>query len=265
VEVEALDHHVVQGRRRGDLDCGYLLSGTLDADLVHDPGSVKDLESELMEGDPGIGNLFLHHLLAGQDLTLGDAGQGSFAHHVERPLADAYRTHCMVQPSAAEAGLGDGEGLACAAEKVLGRNTAVGEADVSMGAFERVVADQSDVAHEVHARGALGDEEHGSALVDRYLGIGDRHDDDERCVAEVRGEPLFAVDHPLVAVTYGGARELRGIRSGGGFGHGVRRADPSLEEGLEELASLVVGAVVRQDLGIAGVRRLGAEDARCPV
>src|SRR6185436_4531194 len=46
-------------------------------------------------------------------------------------------------------------------------------------------------------------------LVGRVVGLGDHHRDQERRPAGVRREPLLPVDHPLVTVELGAARELR--------------------------------------------------------
>ena len=49
-----------------------------------------------------------------------------------------------------------------------------------------------------------------------------------------------------------------------GLGHRVAREALAVEQRLEVLRLLLVGAVVGDDLGVAGVRRLGAEHDRRP-
>ncbi len=77
------------------------------------------------------------------------------------------------------------------------------------------------------------------------------------------GEPLLAVDDPLVAVGLGMGREDQGgVGAALRFGHREARHDLVRQQRVEEGLLLLVGAVVREDLGISGVRRLAAENDR---
>ena len=75
--------------------------------------------------------------------------------------------------------------------------------------------------------------------------------------------PLAPVDHHLVAVD-----DRRGLHVGGvgrrdvGLGHRERAADPAVEQRLEPLRPLRVGAVAQQHLHVAGVGRVAVEDER---
>ena len=81
----------------------------------------------------------------------------------------------------------------------------------------------------------------------------------------VRREPLLAVDHPLVAVALGAGHEPGRVGTTARLGHRVRRHDLLCEQRLEVALLQVVGAVVGQDLGVARVGRLTAEDDRSAV
>ena len=78
----------------------------------------------------------------------------------------------------------------------------------------------------------------------------------------VRREPLVPVDHPLVAVAHGGRREQRRVGAGAGLGHREARAVLAVEQRLHPALLLLVGAADGDQLGVAGVGRVVAEDAR---
>ena len=166
----------------------------------------------------------------------------------------------MVDAAAAEPGLGDDEALAGLAEQVVPGHAHVVVADVGVGALA-FVADRH-VAQDLHPRRVGGHDEHGHALVGRRLRVGHRHDDQEGGVAGVRREPLLAVDDPLIADQFGGAGEHLGVGAALGFGHGVAGADLVVEQRLQVLVLLGLGAVVGQYLGVAGIRGLAAERHR---
>ena len=98
-----------------------------------------------------------------------------------------------------------------------------------------------------------------------HVGVGDRHDDEERRGLGVRREELPAVDDPLVAVLHGPGLEQRRVGAGVGLGHRVAGEDLAVEQRLQVALLLLVGAVVGDDLGVAGVGRLAAEDDRRPL
>ena len=81
------------------------------------------------------------------------------------------------------------------------------------------------VAHDRHARRVDRHDEHRGALVAVRVGVGDRHDDQEVGHRGVGGEPLVAVDDPLVAV-------LRPRSSGAASGR-CRRVSGSVIEKAE--------------------------------
>ena len=92
-----------------------------------------------------------------------------------------------------------------------------------------------------------------------------RHDDDELRRAGVRRVVLAAGDDPLVAVLDGlGGEHLR-VGAGVRLGHREAREALAVEQRLEVQLLLLVGAVVGDDLGVAGVGGGGAEHDRRPV
>ena len=62
----------------------------------------------------------------------GLARHRPLAHHVERPAGQRDGAHGVMDATAAQPGLGDREGLALAAEHVVGRHPDVGVADVAV-------------------------------------------------------------------------------------------------------------------------------------
>ena len=164
----------------------------------------------------------------------------------------------------AQPGLGDGEGLALPAQQAVGRNADLVVVDQGMHALILGFTGQADVADHVDAGRVRGDQEHGGALVDADVGIGDGHHDQEGGGAGVGGEELPPVDHPLVAVAYGTGGELLGIRPGLGFGHGVTGEDLAVQQRLKVRGLLLVGTVVGDDLGVPRVGGLRPEHDGCP-
>ena len=71
---------------------------------------------------------------------------------------------------------------------------------------------------------STGHDQHRRALVLVRVGVGDRHHDQEVRHRRVGGEPLAAVDDPLVAVEHRGRLQQRRVRAGGvRLGHRERR------------------------------------------
>ena len=75
----------------------------------------------------------------------------------------------------------------------------------------------------------------------------------------------MAVDHPVVAVAHRAGAERRRVGARHlGLGHREERPDPAGDEREKPALLLLVGAEEVQDLGVAGVRRLAAEDELAP-
>ena len=131
-------------------------------------------------------------------------------------------------------------------------------AEVLVGVLHR-----RDVAHDRHAGRVGGDEQHRRALVLVRVGVGDRHHDQEVRHRGVRGEPLVAVDDPLVALEHRGGLQQRRVRAGVlRLGHRERRAQVAVEQRIQVLVLLVLGARHGEDLGVARVGRGVAEHGR---
>ena len=107
------------------------------------------------------------------------------------------------------------------------------------------------------------DDQHRRALVLVRLGVGDRHHDQEVRHRRVRGEPLAAVDDPVVAVEHRGRLEQRRVRARGvRLGHRERRLEVAGQQRVQPLLLLVLRAGQREDLRVARVGRRVAEHDR---
>jgi hypothetical protein len=71
-----------------------------------------------------------------------------------------------------------------------------------------------------------------------------------------------AVDHPLVTVAHGSGGEQRGVGPGAGLGHGEGGPELAVEERAHPALLLLLRAPLGQQLAVAGVRGVVAEDRR---
>ena len=91
--------------------------------------------------------------------------------------------------------------------------------------------------------------------------VGPAHDDEEVGRQPVRGEPLVAVDHPLVALADGAGLNRAGVRPGVvGLGHGEARLHGPLDQREQPLLLLLLRPVLGQDGLVARVGRHHAEE-----
>ncbi len=257
---DVLDHAGHEDLHRGDV----LPHPAVVLVLVDLPRGVEHEQPELLDLGVRVGDEALHELLLGQQAAGHLPAEGPLAHHVEGPVAHADRAHGVVDAAAAEAGLGDGERLALAAEQRVERHPHVLVVDEGVAALLLGLAAEAEVAHDLHAGRVGRDQEHRHALVGAHVGVGHHHHDEEAGRLGVRREELPAVDHPLVAVAHGPRGEQGGVGAGLGLGHRVAGEDLAVEQRLEVARLLLVGAVVGDDLGVAGVGRLAAEHDRRP-
>ena len=220
------------------------------------------MQEELLHLDVGVGDHLLNHLLLRQQRVLRVAAERALAHHVERLLEARDRAHGVVDAPTAEPGLRCGKALALAADAVVHGHTRLVEADVAVGTFPDLLARQTDVANDLHPRSTLGHQQDGCAVVDRYVGIGDHDDQQELREQRVGGEPLLPLDHVLVALAPGAALEDLGIGTPVRLCHGEAGHDPAFEQWHEVLLLLVLRTEMGDELRVAGIRRLTAEDAR---
>ena len=218
------------------------------------------MQPELQDLRVAVGDLFLDHLLVGQPLTLGGAADDAFLHIVHRLVQHADGTHRMMDAAAAKARLRDLEPFADGAEAAGFGDTAIGEPQVAVdAAADLVLRTDRGVAHNLQPRGVVRNDQHRRALMDRNLGIGDDHDDQEFGDARVAGEPFLAVDHPFITIQPRLTGEFAGIGARLGFGHRIAGDNLAIEQRLEIFRLLIGRAEARKDFGIAGVGRLGAE------
>ena len=191
----------------------------------------------------GVGDLLLHHLVLGDDLAVRLAAQGPLAHHVEGELALGDRAHGVVDATAAEAALGEHLGAVLRAEQVVEGDAHLVVDDVVVVAGLRLDLDAGRLArHDEHAVRA--------------------HDEEDVGDAAGAGEPLLAVDDPLVAVTRGVGLEQVRVRAALRLGHRVRRPHLLVEHRLEPALLLLLGAVGGEHLHVAGVGRGRSEHLR---
>ena len=131
-------------------------------------------------------------------------------------------------------------------DQVLLGHAHVIELDVHVAVRGIVVAVHLHAAQDLDALGAGGHQDLRVTLVLLRLGVGADHDDVDLAarVAGAGGEPLLAVQHPLVAVELGVERDVGGIRGGDArLGHDEGRADLALQQRLQPLL-LVLGRAV---------------------
>jgi hypothetical protein len=107
------------------------------------------------------------------------------------------------------------------------------------------------VGDELDARRVGGDHEH----------AGGGHDEQQVGHTAGAGEPLLAVDDPLVAVLHGVGDEQVGIGAALGLGHRVGGEDVLVHERDQPPLLLLLGAVGGEQLHVPGVRGGGAEEA----
>ena len=124
-----------------------------------------------------------------------------------------------------------------------------------------LVAHHRHAAHQLVAGRVGRDEDHRRAPVRVAVGVGHDHDDAEARTVGAGGEPLVRVDHPFVAVALGAALQQRRVGAGDlGLGHPEERARLAGDERHEEALLLLGRAVEVEDLAVARVGRLAAED-----
>ena len=169
--------------------------------------------------------------------------QGPLAHHVEGQRALGDGAHGVVDATATEAPLGEHLGAVLGAEQVVGGHPHVVVLDVV------VVA---GLGHDLDAWGVARHHEHA---------VGAHHEEDVGDPAGA-GEPLLAVDDPLVAVLDRVGAEQVGVGAALGFGHRVGGEHLLVEQRLEPALLLLLGAVGGEHLHVAGVGRRGTEELR---
>ena len=95
------------------------------------------------------------------------------------------------------------------------------------------------------------DQEAGDAAVGALLLVGDREDDAEVGVVAAGDERLLAVDHPVVAVAYGGGAQVAGVRPGAGLGDREAADLLALDRRHQVLRPLLLVGVEQDVVGLA--------------
>ena len=188
------------------------------------------------------------------------------AHDVEGPLGLADPSHGVVDPSAAEALLGQHETLTGRADQMVGGDPTILEED--LGVVSRagrsatsgwaIVGMSRRMSHP--GRPGRNDEDR-SVLVGAVLRVGLGEHENDVGDRRVGDEPFPSVDHPLTAVEHRRGGDL------GGIGPGQKRLGQG--EGARDLAAhvrpqpallLLLGGAVGEQLHVAAVGCLGPED-----
>ena len=165
--------------------------------------------------------------------------------------------------------LGEQEARAARAEQVLGRDAhaLVEDLGVAAEAAEVLggVLHRRHVAQDPHARRVGRDDDHRRALVRAVSGsVTAMTMRKSATEAFVENHLWPSMTHSPVALVEHGARlERRRVGAGdAGLGHRERRAQVAGEQRVQPAVLLLLGAGERDELGVAGVRRLVAERAR---
>src|SRR5439155_26593560 len=104
--------------------------------------------------------------------------------------------HRMMNPATAEPGLGDDKTAAPGTEQMVFRDLHVTVAQIAVSTF-RFFAD-ANIAHEFETRSIDGHDEGGEALIRSGVRVRDCHRNQERGVAGIGGEPLLAINYPVI-------------------------------------------------------------------
>src|SRR5258707_15173792 len=78
----------------------------------------------------------------------------------------------------------------------------------------------------------------------------------------VRGKPFLAVDYPVVAAQLRLGFENFGVRATLRLGHRERRNDLVVEQRLQKTLLLIGRPIMRENLGVARIRRLASKNDR---
>src|SRR3990172_1717867 len=242
----------------GDVDLGHgdlLAEGEPVFDLV---GGVEDHELAGVELHSGVRHHPLDRLLLGQVGAGGVALEGAVHEHLQGALGGADPAHAVGEAGGAEAVLAQAVAVAAAAEHVLRRHADVRDAHL------RVVGRAGHRLHVADDLPALGwgvDEEGGVAGLWRVcIGVSAGYDDGEAGAVGAGGEPLVAVEHPLVAVLDGRGLDQGGVGAGDlRLGHREAGAAEAIGQGAEVLLLLLGGAPVEERVHVTLVRGLGVD------
>ena len=189
--------------------------------------------------------------------------------HVQRALRLGDVVHAVAQAAVGEAVLAHVEAVAFAAEQVVGGHFQVLDLDLGMAAGKLVVMRALDrhvldIALDVVAGVRQLDDEGRELLVARRVRIGLRHHQRDVGDGGGGGKPFLAVEHVIfVAVLHRAGLHAGGVGAGGLFRHRKADALVAVEQRLQELFLLVLGAMRenRQHRGVVGALRVHRQRA----
>ena len=209
--------HVVQHAGADDLDRSDLDPGLLTP--VDGGRGVQGQQSTGLDLGVGLEHVGLHQLLGRQRFAERLAGVEPGAHQLEGPLGLTQPAHAVEDPARAQALLGDDEAVAARTEEVRRRDADAGQAHLAVAAAD---AEHRCLADDLVAGSVGRHDDHRVRQVRRHVVVlGAAHHRRVGGLVGAGGEPLVAVDHPLVAVEHRSGAQLRRVRAGHlGFGHG---------------------------------------------
>src|ERR687897_1570885 len=257
----------VQGHVRcDDFDHGDLSPGLFVAYRIHHVGRFQGQEARLIYLHPGVGDPGLYNTLLRKRLPERLPSFDPLAHHLERPLCDAYEPHAVVDAPWSEAPLGDSEALALVPDDVLQRHAHVLEGDLRVPVRGVVVAEDGEGPLYLYARRIERDQDHGLLLVARSVGVRLAHKDGDPAprVSCSGDPPLPALNDVLVPVPLYARPDISGVR-GSHIRLGHREAGPDLtvEQRLQPPLLLLLCAVAYEHLHVARVRGVAIESLGC--
>ena len=225
--------------------------------LIDFVGGVQGEHARLLDLGRAVENEFLDLLVLAEGFTKSNAIIGPLAEQVEGALGLAEPAHAVKDAAGAQALLGDLEASAPGTEQVL-----LGDADILVVdlAMTTVFPHHPDIAQDVVPRCIGGDDDHAESVVGGdVFGFGANHDGRVGGHVRAAGEPLAAVDHPVVPIEHRAGLKLGGVRTGHvGFGHGEARENLTVHQRLEiAIAPLLGGVKVEHDRILEGMGAQG--------
>ena len=194
------------------------------------------------------------------------ARQAALDRQLEGDLGLADQPHAVVHASGPEPALGDLEGAALAEQDVLLRHPHLVEADLAVA--DRLVVRRS-WSESSRSTFTPGVSRGTSTIVCRWCRSASGSESPMNTRILQSGCPT-PVDHhlrPLMTTSSPSTTAVASMlvaseEATPGLGHRERRADLPVEQRLEPLRLLLVGAVLEQHLHVAGVGRVAVEDVR---
>ena len=255
----------MQDVRSDDLDRGNVDQRAKGAERVERPGGLHRQEPGLVDRHSGVGDDVTVSAEVGERLAERNAEHRSLAEALERALGRTDRTHAMVDAARTQTALRDLKAAAWPSDDAAHWEAHVVEEHLGMTMGLVQVPEHRQHTQGLHTWRIGRDEHHRMPFVSPRVRISDAHENVEAAtrVAGAAGPPLLTVQHDLVANHLAGSLHVgRVARRDGRFGHRKAGTDLPCEQRLEPLLLLLLGPVLDQDLGIAGIGRAAIEHLR---